>query len=347
MRKEIETKVISTTYLKNPGKLKPQKSFNVINSNGTPAREIGYHVTFRITEACDLACDYCDWHGGAHYKYEDIIGSVDVLFEFLKKEGIKSVVFYYHGGEASRHPKIIDILKYIHDKGKQYNIVAYNELQTNLTLPLIKMKEILPHADFLNITFHYLELTKRRYKLESFLKTFDYIKENNIKIANLDVMLEKINPSDVNEFRDIILGFIAYDNIRHCEMIYRFGYDFDFNDETTLLHYEFYKKYSKSEQRYEIDGEIYTTNDLFHRGADFTGWHCEAGKRHLYVNGDGTVYQCGIAMTNKLHDIDNGIFTRLLTDKLAIAKLSILRKSGTICRWDYCGGDFYIPKEKK
>jgi hypothetical protein len=52
-------------------------------------------------------------------------------------------------------------------------------------------------------------------------------------------------------------------------------------------------------------------------------------------------------MTNKLHDIDNGIFTRLLTDKLAIAKLSILRRAGTICRWDYCGGDFYIGKTKR
>jgi MoaA/NifB/PqqE/SkfB family radical SAM enzyme len=272
---------------------------------------------------------------------------MDVLFEFFRKEEIKSVVFYYHGGEASRHPQIINILQYIHAKGKEFNIVAYNELQTNLTLPLYKMKEILKHTDFLNITFHYLELIRRRYKLKSFLANFDYIKEENINIANLDVMLEKIDENDLEEFRSHVLSFIEYPNIRHCEMIYRFGYDFNHNDETTLMHYEFYKKYSKSEQQYDIDGKIYTTNELFHRGADFTGWHCDAGKRHLYVNGDGTVYQCGIAMTNKLHDIDNGIFTKLLTDKLAIAKLSILRKSGTICRWDYCGGDFYIGKHKK
>lgn len=339
--------IVNTTYLKNPGTIKPQKYFTVINSNGVPVREVGYHVTFRITEACDLACDYCDWHGGGHYKYDDITKSVDVLFEFFRKESIKSVVFYYHGGEASRHPEIINILKYIHKKGEEYNIIAYNELQTNLTLPLEKMKKILAHVDFLNITFHYLELTRRRYKLESFLKTFDYIKEESIKIANLDVMLEKIDEKDLEEFRSIVLSFIEYPNIRHCEMIYRFGYDFNHNDETTLMHYEFYKKYSKSEQQYDIDGVIYTTNELFHRGADFTGWNCDAGKRHLYLNGDGTVYQCGIAMTNKLHGIDNGIFTNLITDKLGIAKLSILRKSGTICRWDYCGGDFYIGKHKK
>ena len=343
----MRTPLDSTTYLKKPGTLKPQKYFNIISTNDVPERDSDYHVTFRITEACDLACDYCDWHGGSHYEYDDIIKSIDVLFDFFRKERIKSAVFYYHGGEASRHPKIIDILKYIHKKGDEFGIIAYNELQTNLTLPLHKMKEILPHVDFLNITFHYLELIRRRYKLESFLATFNYIKEQNIRITNLDVMLEKIDPKDLEEFRNIVLSFIAYDNINHCEMIYRFGYDFNFNDETTLLHYEFYKKYSKSEQRYDVDGEIYTTNELFHRGADFTGWHCDAGKTHLYVNGDGTVYQCGIAMTNKLHDIDNGIFTRLLTDKLAIAKLSILRKSGTICRWDYCGGDFYIRKQKK
>lgn len=338
---------INTTYLKKPGKLKPKEYFEIINSNGVPTKEIDYHVTFRITEACDLACDYCDWHGGGHYKYEDITASVDVLFNFFRKESIKSVVFYYHGGEASRHPKIKEILKYIHDKGSEYNITAYNELQTNFTLPLKKMKELLKHTDFLNITFHYLELIRRRYKLDSFVENFNYLVSENIRIANLDIMLEKMDQNDLQEFRNLVLSFIEYQNIRHCEMIYRFGYDFDFNNETTLMHYEFYKKYSKSEQQYNIDGEIYTTNELFHRGADFTGWHCDAGKRHLYVNGDGTVYQCGIAMTNKLHDIDNGIFTKLLSDKLAIAKLSILRKSGTICRWDYCGGDFYIGKRKK
>jgi MoaA/NifB/PqqE/SkfB family radical SAM enzyme len=343
----MRTPLDSTTYLKKPGTLKPQKYFNIISTNDVPERDAGYHVTFRITEACDLACDYCDWHGGSHYEYNDIIKSVDVLFTFFRKENIKSVVFYYHGGEASRHPKIVNILQYIHQKGDEYGITALNELQTNLTIPLKKLEHILPHVDFLNITFHYLELIRRRYKLQSFINNFKYITSQNIRITNLDVMLEKIDPKDLNEFRDIVLSFIEYNNINHCEMIYRFGYDFNHNDETTMLHYEFYKKYSKSEQQYDIDGEVFTTNELFHRGADFTGWHCEAGQRHLYVNGDGTVYQCGIAMTNKLHGIDNGIFTRLLTDKMALAKLSILRKSGTICRWDYCGGDFYIPKEKR
>lgn len=344
MRKEIN---VSTTYLKKPGTLKPKEYFKVLSTNDVVERDAGYHVTFRITEACDLACDYCDWHGGGHYEYNDIIKSIDVLFEFFKKEDIKSAVFYYHGGEASRHPQIINILQYIHAKGDEYGITAFNELQTNLTLPVNKMKDILSHVDFLNITFHYLELIRRRYKLKSFIENFNYIRTNNIGITNLDVMLEKIEPKDLEEFRSTVLSFIDYEKISHCEMIYRFGYDFDFNDETTLIHYDFYKKYSKSEQQYEIDGEVYTTNELFHRGADFTGWHCDAGKRHLYVNGDGTVYQCGIAMTNKLHDIDNGIFTRLLTDKLAIAKLSILRRAGTICRWDYCGGDFYIGKTKR
>lgn len=347
MIRSEEFKHQNTTYLQNPGAIKPKKYYKIINANLVPVKETSYHVTFRISEACDLACSYCDWHGGKHYKYEDIIGSIDAMFEFFKKESIKTVIFYYHGGEATRHPKIINIMKHVHQRGEEYNITAYNELQTNLTLSISKIKHILENVDILDITFHYIELTKRRYKLESFIRNFNYIQKENININSLDIMLEKIEGADLEEFRNYVLGFLDYSNITHSEMIYGFGYDFDHNDETATIHYEFYKKHNKSEQQYEIDGNVYSTNELFQRGADFTGWHCDTGIKNIYVNGDGNVYQCGIAMTNNLHGISNGIFTNLLNDKLALTKMSILRKSGTMCRWDYCGGDFYLPKDKK
>lgn len=340
----------STTYLLKPGKLKPKESYKIIRTNQTSADEndkaSAYHITFRITEACDLKCDYCDWNIGKHYKFDDIIKSIDVLFEFFKKERIKRVKFYYHGGEATRHPKVVHILKYIHEKGAEANITVLNEMQTNLTVRNEKLQAILEHTDLLDITFHYNELVKKN-KIGAFITNYNYLVKNNIKINNLDIMLEYIKDAEnLQAFRKYVTKFLSYKNIFNSEMIYDFGYEYNFNNETETMHYDFYKEHNKSEQLYEIDGKTYTTNDLFQRGADFTGWWCAAGVNILYVNGNGNTYQCGIAMTSDLHNKNGGIYTQLVHDKMALTKLSILRKTGTICKWNYCGGDFYFDRHK-
>lgn len=335
-----------STYLQSPGKLKPQHYYKILNTSKSNGEDSGYHITFRITESCDLECLYCDWNGGKHYKFEDIIKSLDVLFEFFKKENIQTVNFYYHGGEATRHPDIVDILKYVHHKGKEYNITAYNEMQTNFTIDVSILKEILKYTDLLDITFHYTELKKKN-KLQSFLNNFKYLIDNNIVVHNFDIMLEYINENEIIQFRQHVLDFLLYKNIVNSEMIYDFGYEYEFNHETETMHYDFYKEHNKTIQEYEIDGKKYTTNDLFQLGADFTDWVCEAGKEKIYVNGNGDVYQCGIAMTNGIHNLDGHTYSNLLTDNMVLAKLSILKKTGTLCRWNYCGGDFYIKRFKK
>ena len=116
------------------GQIVPKQSYKVLERLDDDGIHYDFMITFRITEACDLKCNYCHWHSGKHYTYEDIITSVDKLFEFCQKQNIKSVLFYYHGGEATRHPRVVDILKYIKDKGNELGIAAYNEMQTNLTI---------------------------------------------------------------------------------------------------------------------------------------------------------------------------------------------------------------------
>jgi hypothetical protein len=44
---------------------------------------------------------------------------------------------------------------------------------------------------------------------------------------------------------------------------------------------------------------------------------------------------------------DTTPFTNIRTDKMAINKLIILSKIGMKCKWEYCGGDFYLGKEFK
>lgn len=128
-------------------------------------------------------------------------------------------------------------------------------------------------------------------------------------------------------------------------MIYGFCH-YVYPEDVAEKHMEFYKKHNKTEQRYEIDDKIYTTNDLFKLGVDARGWKCAAGKESITINGDGNVFNCGIHMTNYIRESAPEVpYTNLVHDKLAVTKMSILYKTGTICRWDYCGGDFYLSRE--
>ena len=337
------------------GEIKPKCSYKVLNLNSSSEIDTQYMVTFRITEACDLKCNYCHWHSGRHYKYEDIIVTIDKIFEFLQKNKIKSVVFYYHGGEPTTHPKIVEILKYIHEKGKETNIFAANEMQTNLTLKESKLKEILPYCDLFNVSFHYLEL-KRLKKFNNFNHNWNVLKDLNIEIHNLDIMLENVERTHLfyngeiieiypDEFYNSIIEYLKYDKIVNSEMIYGFCH-YKYPPEIEAKHMDFYKKYNKTEQKYLIDDVEYTTNDLFKLGIDARGWHCAAGTESITINGDGNVFNCGIHMTNYIRESSpEKAFTNLVHDELGVKKMSLLYKTGTICRWDYCGGDFYLSRK--
>ena len=337
MSNDIELKV---------GEIEPKKYYKILNVNDNCGPDSDYTVTFRITDACDLQCNYCHWYGGPQYKYEDICSSIDFLFEFFKKQQFQRVMFYFHGGEPTRHKKVLDVLKYIKAKGDEYNIVVINEMQTNLTLKQSLLTDILPYCDLFDVSFHYLELTKKGKKLADFMNNYNYLRSINQTIHSLDIMLENVPGETLPDFYTHIKDLLSYDNIINSEMIYGFCH-YLYNEETAAQHLAFYNEYNKTEQKYDIDGTEYNTNDLFKKGIACVGWHCSAGTQSITINGDGNVFHCGIHMTNYLREcIPEVPYTNLLTDKSAMAKMSILYKTGTKCRWDYCGGDFYLERTK-
>lgn len=327
------------------GEIKPKKTYEIVQVNDHGGYNTDYSVTFRITEACDLQCNYCHWHSGKNYKLESIITSIDKLFEFFQRQNFKRVMFYYHGGEATRHKSVLEILEYVKLKGRETGIIAYNEMQTNLTLNEELLKSILPLCDQFNVSFHYLELKDRTNKLEAFNRNFNILKDMEVTIHNFDIMLENVPNDYIDEFYALIKEYLSYEKIVNSEMIYGFCH-YAYNEETAARHLEFYKQYNKTEQQYRIDGVIYNTNDLFKKGIDCVGWHCAAGTESITINGDGNVYHCGIHMTNYLREcIEETPYTNLVTDAMAVTKMSLLYKTGTKCRWDYCGGDFYLSRK--
>ena len=337
------------------GQIVPKRSYNVLSSINEDGISYEYMVTFRITEACDLKCNYCHWHSGTHYKYDDIIASIDKLFEFFQKQNFKSVLFYYHGGEPTRHPRCVDILKYIHQKGQETGIDAYNEMQTNLTVSEEKLRDMLPYCDQFNVSFHYLEL-KIKNKLKAVDRNWEVLKELGIPLHNFDVMMENVERGhrfhneeiveiDPDEFYSKVVYYLENTNILNSEMIYGFCH-YVYPEDVAEKHMAFYKQHNRTEQKYEIDDEIYTTNDLFKLGVDARGWLCAAGQESITINGDGNVFNCGIHMTNYIRQSAPDLpYTNLIQDPIALTKMSILYKTGTICKWDYCGGDFYLSRK--
>ncbi len=301
-------------------------------------KEYDYQITFRITESCNIKCEYCHWNNGKHYKLNSIINSIKKLNYFFNDNNIKHVLFYFHGGEAITHPDILEILKYI-KQSREYNDI---ELQTNLVSDYSLIKNALKYISYLSISYHYLELINKE-KHTLFINNYKQLIKENIKIDKLDIMLENVDSENLEVFYNYILYLLEYDNVINSEMIYGFCH-YKFNKETSKKHMDFYKKYNKTEQLYRIDGKEYNTNDLFQKGIDCVGCKCEAGKYSIIVNGDGNVFNCGIHMTNYLRGCDDKPFMNLLSDSLK--KLSILLKIGTLCKWDYCGGDFYLNRKR-
>lgn len=334
------------TYLGSKGAVRPTQHYTIINTNNDGGMPADCFITFRITEACDLHCSYCHWREGAHYKRDDIMASIDRLFEFASKSNLKSLCFYYHGGEPTRHPNIIEVLKHVKHKSAETGIIAYNELQTNFTIPTVTLVKMLEYVDMIDVSLHFLEIRNKPRKYENFVNNWQHLVENNIPVHNFDVMLEYIPEDELEAFYALVEQFLEYDNIDNSEMVYRFGYNYAYNKETEIQHKAFFLKHNKTNQTYDIDGTLYTTNDLFRVGLDCTGWWCEAGIRSLTVNGDGNTFNCGIHMTNHVRGHPDTPFTNLVTDPLAATKLSILYRTGTKCRWDYCGGDFYLRRHK-
>lgn len=324
--------------------LKPQFTYNVLKVNIPNYQNFDYEVTFRMNQCCNLDCEYCEWKNGDNYEYT--IESIDKIYAYFKKYNIKRVHFYFHGGEPTVHPLIIQTLERIRYHELENDIYTEIEYQTNFAYNKKILKKILPLINHLSISYHYKEL-KRSKMHRQFIKNYSYLKLINYPISRFDIMMEDITDTDI--FYKNIEWFRKYKNIRFSEMIYGFMYT-DKNSSTIQKHLEYYKNNKVDEQLYEIDGIVYNTNDLFAQGLDCSGWHCEAGMMHIYLDGDGSIFNCATESTYyNMKDSNHPKvkpLTNIITDPNYMSKIAIKRKVGTLCKYNYCSGDFYIERTK-
>lgn len=321
-----------------------EREYSQINYN----QERLLNITFRVNDVCNLKCDYCHWHSYINYELTDIKTSIDNLYKYLMYRDIKRYTLYFHGGEPSYHPKIIEILKYFRDKDKEYEIVAEIEVQTNFSLSKNHYIKILKLVDYLSISLHYKELLKTN--------TFDIFNSNlqlltNKNLLNFDIMLENVDdlPAFYKYIKETILPVARL--AKQSEMIYGF-FEYQLAESTLISHKKFYDDYNISNSKYSYGNEKESTNELFMSETNFIGYKCDAGKNDLIINGNGDVFYCASHLTTNLNEKQGLSFSGKvdpicsLLDEKSIKKLVIISKIGVKCQWNTCCGDFYIPRTK-
>lgn len=318
-----------------------ESSYEIINLGDTQ-QEYDYHVTFRLGDKCNLACEYCRWYDGDNYKLA--LESIDKIFEFFVFEKFKRVSFYYHGGEGGIHPHVIKSLEKLREKEKSTGIKVDIEFQTNLSYKKSRLQGIINLINKISISYHFNELFNKNLH-DQFVSNLEWLMSINYKIDRFDVMLDDVPEQELNGFYERIKKWLQYENIIDSEMIHSFCH-YDKNPVTKQQHLDFYNKYNKTEQLYKVDGKQYNSNELFGEGLNCKGKLCEAGSKYIVLNADGNVFTCGIEMTFYRMGCMEGVkpTTNVVTDPNFLKILSIRRKTMIRCKYDYCGGDFYIQK---
>lgn len=324
-------------------KIKMKDYYEIIDVGNTK-QDYDYHVTFRLGDKCNLSCEYCRWYDGINY--DKPIESANAIFEFFKDQNFKNVLFYFHGGEAGIHPKVIETLQELRKLEKETGIKTDIEFQTNLSYTLTRLQRIYPLIDRISISYHFIELWNKRLH-KQFVDNMNWLIKDNKVIDRFDVMLDNVPEDLLMFFYQNIIDWLEYPNIIDSEMIHSFCH-YEKNPSTKEKHIDFYNKYNRTEQLYNVDGKIYNTNELFGEGLNCKGQLCDAGSKYMVLNADGNVFSCGIEMTYFRMGCMEGVkpITNVVTDKNYKMILNIRHKTKIKCKYDYCGGDFYIPKYK-
>lgn len=306
-------------------------------------------IQFNIDTACNLRCDYCNSCGTDIFKLNDIkktLNSLFLIYYQQEKQGLSNIL-YFHGGEASLHRDVVEILDHIQALKKIFIRKKFViEFQTNLTFPLERYVEIGKGIDAFSITFHYKEL-KRKHLLERFYINLDYIFKH-FNVYNLDIMLENTDDVDVMHAEILEHVYPYAKQAKHCEMIYGF-YGYNNINDAYLKNKAFYDKYNLTERVYHYDnGLTATTNELFENGLNHYGWYCEAGTTAFNVFGNGDVYRCGAHSYNwmqrrkKIHHF--GPWKPLFNILESPAQMLTYMKTIHKCEFRQCCGDFYVER---
>lgn len=302
--------------------------------------KVSYEIVYRITNKCFFKCEYCKWCSFDHYPTNLCLKSIETLVKVLHSIGKDKLLVYFHGGEPLYHPDFKEILSYILTlKEIQYIVIATNGVMIDddlIDLSINSRKVVF------SVTFHYNEL-KRHNLLNVFVNNASKLYDNKL-LDTLEIMCESFDKefkSYISLFEDTFKGI----NITYTYAMCHYG--------KNKALYETYKHcFHKNPIHFQIDDKLYDHSQLFYYGLNCYGLQCDALRKIIYLEGNGDTFVCGIHMTNYIRKTNcytkegtNEPLCNVLTDASKLrAHLLLYSKVGYKCRWEYCGGDFEVPK---
>lgn len=299
-------------------------------------------INFKINNKCNLDCEYCLWKQHKNYNYIECIETIKKIKRLIKETNDNYNSFYIHGGEPTIHPYFEEIFKDLYIENCE------TEIQTNLTTKNVDF--LIKNFDLISVSLHYKELIKVK-KLDLFLENLEKVSKSN-KLYVFDIMLENLG-KDQKEYLEFVKSLLKYTEIaKSSEMIYAYWDNENImnNSEVFEMNKEFYEKYNKTVKSHIWPGwsKRLNTNENWDNQESSKGLYCLGGCKKFHIFGNGDVYKCASHETQAIKDFnkvkEDGIskpLGNILEDYDSVFKLT---KSYKKCEFDYCGGDFYVPR---
>ena len=127
--------------------------FDILYPTEPGAMQIAWESTLK----CNLDCAYCgDGHDNTteHPPLSECLNTVDFIFEYVRRKGVKQANLNIQGGESLFHPNIMNILKYLKDKKSNFDFYMGIAFITNAVVGKNLWKRICEYVDFFTISFH-------------------------------------------------------------------------------------------------------------------------------------------------------------------------------------------------
>jgi len=327
-----------------------------------PSKPISFQIAWESTLKCNLDCSYCgDGHDNKteHPTFAECLDTVDFIYKYVdikmqqRTESQRFANLNIQGGESIFHPRILDILKYVNEKRKDYNWYMGVATITNAVIGPNLWNRVVEYIDYFTISYHPEAPAKSKKLVKDNIL---YLKDKE-KTFHISVMM---HPKHWDDCIDFIEWCKEHEIKYNARQIDHHWLDMRFN-------------YNAEQSEYLIGRKVTTKDKLLYglakglnlsktgrsccggntlcasgcetnyvEGNNFKGWHCSVADYFLYIR-----QVTGEVFTNKDCKMNyNGNVGPIgyLYDTDSI--LEKMHNNGIVCKKSSCWCGLCAPKAR-
>lgn len=287
------------------------------------------NINWRITSNCNFMCKYCNIRN--HKKEFPTLDFSKKIIDFIAKLEFERGIINLTGGEATTHPKFLDIIKYMANRFSKENKQFEICLLTNLSKPIDYYEEFFSICnEYQNVDPNiFASFHKEFINLETFVDRYRHLKIK-YNINSFAFMIHE--PSCVDLFNSLLMKR-DYKIQYHAAPVFTREHMVADLKEPPQIYYGLQRNYREIVNIYYENGEYKYNNDPVN-DIRFRGFACAAFEKSMFINANGDIYSCILC---------NGFYKPLSIFQEGIHKI-IKEKKVTICPVYKCTCDPSITK---